>query len=314
MVGEHARMQAGLFGSILRTPGVAREERDGARARRARCWSYVGLREAPSFDQLAINLSYGDQRRVEIARALASDPKLLLLDEPTAGMNPQESGALTEFMGRLREERGSHDPAHRARHEGRDGRVGAHHGARPRREDRRGRARRRSARTRASSRPTSGTGGLTAMALLEVDDIHTYYGNIEALKGVSLTVEEGEIVTLIGVQRRGQVDHAAVDLGPHAAARGDRSASTGEEIVETPPQDDRRGSGISPVARGPPLLPADDRAREPRPGRLPAPRRATSTTTWTGSSSSSRGSRSASARRRARCPAASSRCWRSAAR
>jgi branched-chain amino acid transport system ATP-binding protein len=53
-----------------------------------------------------VNLSYGDQRRLEIARALASDPKMLLLDEPTAGMNPQESAQLTEFMQQLRDERG----------------------------------------------------------------------------------------------------------------------------------------------------------------------------------------------------------------
>ena len=58
------------------------------------------------------------------------------------------------------------------------------------------------------------------MALLELHDIHTYYGNIEALKGVSLEVEEGEIVTLIGVERRGQVHDAAIDLGPDAPARG----------------------------------------------------------------------------------------------
>ena len=57
-------------------------------------------------DQLAINLSYGDQRRVEVARALASEPKLLLLDEPTAGMNPNESDRLTDLMRRLRDERG----------------------------------------------------------------------------------------------------------------------------------------------------------------------------------------------------------------
>src|SRR5437763_1073044 len=57
-----------------------------------------------SFDQLAVQLSYGDQRRVEIARALASEPILLLLDEPTAGMNPQESGNLTSFMRQMRDE------------------------------------------------------------------------------------------------------------------------------------------------------------------------------------------------------------------
>ncbi len=102
IVGRHSRMRAGVFGSILRVPWVRREER--AVVERAReLLAYVGLQEAV-FDQLAAHLSYGDQRRVEVARALASDPELLLLDEPTAGMNPHESAALTQFMRQLRDE------------------------------------------------------------------------------------------------------------------------------------------------------------------------------------------------------------------
>jgi branched-chain amino acid transport system ATP-binding protein len=104
LVGQHPRTHAGLFGSILRTPRVRREERE-SRERARELLDYVGLKPAV-FDVMSSNLSYGDQRRLEIARALASDPKLLLLDEPTAGMNPQETVQTTEFMRRVREERG----------------------------------------------------------------------------------------------------------------------------------------------------------------------------------------------------------------
>jgi branched-chain amino acid transport system ATP-binding protein len=103
MVGQHARMGAGLLGSILRPPRVRREERD-VRDKAREMLSYVGLPDK-IHDELAINLAYGDQRRVEIARALASEPRLLLLDEPTAGMNPQESDVLTAFMRQVRDER-----------------------------------------------------------------------------------------------------------------------------------------------------------------------------------------------------------------
>jgi branched-chain amino acid transport system ATP-binding protein len=102
MIGRHARMRAGVVGSILRPPRVRREEQE-ARSRAHELLEYVGLRRNV-IEQLSAQLAYGDQRRVEIARALASDPTLLLLDEPTAGMNPQESAQLTDFMRKLRDD------------------------------------------------------------------------------------------------------------------------------------------------------------------------------------------------------------------
>jgi branched-chain amino acid transport system ATP-binding protein len=101
MVGEHPRMKANLFGAILRDRATVNEEKRVAKRARE-LLDFVGLRSHE--DELAKNLSYGDQRRLEIARALATDPKLLLLDEPTAGMNPQESGAMVGFIRRLRDE------------------------------------------------------------------------------------------------------------------------------------------------------------------------------------------------------------------
>jgi branched-chain amino acid transport system ATP-binding protein len=100
-VGMHARLRSRVTGMVLRTPFVRREER-ASREKGRELLDFVGLKRA---DELAMNLPYGDQRRLEIARALASDPKLLLLDEPTAGMNPQESEELRALMERLRSER-----------------------------------------------------------------------------------------------------------------------------------------------------------------------------------------------------------------
>jgi branched-chain amino acid transport system ATP-binding protein len=102
MVGMHARLKGGIVKSVLRTPGVKREERQAA-DRAGELLDYCGLARN-QWEQFARNLSYGDQRRLEVARALATEPKLLLLDEPTAGMNPQETADFTAFVARLREE------------------------------------------------------------------------------------------------------------------------------------------------------------------------------------------------------------------
>jgi branched-chain amino acid transport system ATP-binding protein len=101
LVGMHARLHGGILKSVLRTPGLRKEERTAAdRARELLRFS--GLRR--NDDEIARNLSYGDQRRLEVARAIATEPKLLLLDEPTAGMNPQETSAFIDFVSKLRSE------------------------------------------------------------------------------------------------------------------------------------------------------------------------------------------------------------------
>src|ERR687883_1005281 len=103
LVGMHARLRSNALDAVLRTPRSIREETQ-ARERGLELLRFVGLQGKQ--EEWARNLPYGDQRRLEVARALATEPKLLLLDEPTAGMNPQESADFTAFVGRVREERG----------------------------------------------------------------------------------------------------------------------------------------------------------------------------------------------------------------
>ncbi len=101
LVGMHGHLKGGIVRTILRTPGLRREERE-AREFARHLLQFSGLRGRD--DRLAASLPYGDQRRLEVARALATKPKLLLLDEPTAGMNPQETAEFTAFVSKLRTE------------------------------------------------------------------------------------------------------------------------------------------------------------------------------------------------------------------
>ena len=99
MVGRHLRTHAGLLGAVLRLPGFRREEREIA-DRAHELLDYVGI--ARLAHDRARTLSYGDQRRLEIARALATDPILLALDEPAAGMNATEKQQLRALIERIR--------------------------------------------------------------------------------------------------------------------------------------------------------------------------------------------------------------------
>jgi branched-chain amino acid transport system ATP-binding protein len=101
LVAMHSRIKGGVFASILRTPRIRHEE-DAAVQKGRELLAFVGL--PGRANEFAKNLPYGDQRRLEVARALATEPKLLLLDEPTAGMNPEETIQFTDFVARLRTE------------------------------------------------------------------------------------------------------------------------------------------------------------------------------------------------------------------
>jgi branched-chain amino acid transport system ATP-binding protein len=102
MVAMHSHLSSGIFRTVFRTPRQRREER-AAREEAHALLEFVGIGRVAG--EAARNLSYGDQRRLEVARALALRPKVLLLDEPTAGMNPQESTVFTDFVKRVRDEK-----------------------------------------------------------------------------------------------------------------------------------------------------------------------------------------------------------------
>ncbi len=105
LVGEHTQLKSSVLGSVFRTPGVRHEEKE-ARKHAVELLSFFGPALVERQEEYVINLSYADRRRVEIARALAAKPALLLLDEPTAGMNEAETLEAVKYVRRLRDELG----------------------------------------------------------------------------------------------------------------------------------------------------------------------------------------------------------------
>ena len=106
MAAAYGHTRATVFESILRTPGARREERRIHELAEEKLAFFGQRLMGYRWDQPAYSLSYANRRRLEIARATATNPRILLLDEPAAGMNPQESDALTAFMNQLRDEKG----------------------------------------------------------------------------------------------------------------------------------------------------------------------------------------------------------------
>ena len=225
LVGEHQHLDTNWVQAIFRTRAVKNEEEAAIREAN-RLLEFVGLKGKSEWQ--ASSLPYGDQRRLEIARALATRPRLLLLDEPTAGMNPNETAEMTGLIRRLRDDLGI--TILLIEHEMRVvmgisdritvldyGERIAEGTASEIQQDARvieaylGRA--------ATPKPADAgpvvaggpappppppPGELTAMVLLEVNDLHVYYGSIHAIKGVTLIVNQGEIVTLIGANGAGK--------------------------------------------------------------------------------------------------------------
>ncbi len=106
MAAAYGHTRAGLWRSILRTPGQRREEREIERLAEEKLAFFGQRLVGYRFDQPAYSLSYANRRRLEIARAMAAKPRILLLDEPAAGMNPVETQEITQLIGRLRDEAG----------------------------------------------------------------------------------------------------------------------------------------------------------------------------------------------------------------
>ena len=259
MAAAYGHTKSTVLESMLRLPRARREEREIAQLAEEKLAFFGQRLVGYRWDQPAYSLSYANRRRLEIARAMATKPRLLLLDEPAAGMNPVETHEMMELIGRLREEGWLRDPRHRARHARRGGDLGSRHRPRPRSEDRRGLLRRgRDRSTSGGGVPRAATGGVrvsSAVAtepagqLLQLSGIDTYYGEIHILQSVDLHVGQGELVCLLGGNASGKSTTLKTILGIVRPRRGTVQFD-GHDITRTSTSERiRRGMAIVPENR-----------------------------------------------------------------
>ena len=269
MAATYGGTRAMPWESVLRLPRARREERE-VRALAEEVLSFFGQRLAGyRWDQPAYSLSYANRRRLEIARALATRPRLLLLDEPAAGMNPAETHEVTELIGRLRDERGvailviEHDMHVVA---GCSDRVVAlDHGVKIAEggfdqvadhpavvEAYMGRHPEDLAEAGMSEVPPPGETTprpRRARGLLSLDQVTTYYGQMRILEGISLHVDEGELVCLLGGNASGKSTTLKTILGI-VRPRAGRVLLNGQDVTRWPvPQRIAAGIAIVPENR-----------------------------------------------------------------
>jgi branched-chain amino acid transport system ATP-binding protein len=258
LVGRHSRLRSSPWSAVLGTKLERQEEAD-ARAQASDLLGFVGL--AGAEDRLARQLPYGLQRRLEIARALASDPRLLLLDEPAAGANPAEALALMQL---IREVRARGVTVFLIEHHmnvvmGVSDYVSVLHYGVKIAEGRPDSVQRDPTVIEAylgagervpRSRELKGPAAPVRTPVVELRDVEAGYGGVRALKGISLTVDEGEIVTLIGANGAGKTTTLKVIAGLIRAGAGEIRLR-GEGIGRLPPHEIvRRGVSVAPEGRG----------------------------------------------------------------
>ena len=235
MAATYGNTKAMPWESILRLPRARREERE-VRELAEEVLSFFGQRLAGyRWEQPAYSLSYANRRRLEIARALATRPKLLLLDEPAAGMNPNETHEVDRAHRAPARRARPGDPRDRARHARGRGNLRPRRRPRPWRQDHRGhvRAGRQSPGGRRGIPGPRSRGAGRGLMLLELDNVTTYYGQMRILEGMSLAVDAGELVCLLGGNASGKSTTLKTILGI-VRPRSGRVLLEGEDVTSWP--------------------------------------------------------------------------------